>query len=174
MALPYSEGSLFLVPLRDMGYARGIVSRATKKGKVVFGFFFGPRLGSPSAITEDELFPNRAILCARFGDLGLINGKWLIHSKASNWNRSEWSMPEFVRREPISNKVWRVKYRDDDPNKVEDVSAAYFDATLEPDRMCGHGAIEILLTKLLRDRSGNVRVAQEPVSRSEKRTKVLR
>ena len=150
MALPYSEGSLFLVPLRDTGYARGVVGRATKSGKVVFGFFFGLRLSSPSAITEDELFPNRAILCARFGDLGLINGKWPIYSKLSKWNRSEWSMPEFARREPISSKVWRVKYRDDDPNKIEDASAADFDAKLEPDRMCGNGAVEILLTKLLR------------------------
>jgi immunity protein 26 of polymorphic toxin system len=150
MALPYSEGSLFLVPLRDMGYARGVVGRATKTGKVVFGFFFGPRLSSPSSITEDELIPNRSILCARFGDLGWINGKWPIHSKVSKWNRSEWSMPEFVRREPISNKAWRVRYRDDDPNKIEDVSAADFDAELEPDRMCGHGAIEIRLTKLLK------------------------
>jgi Immunity protein 26 len=150
MALPYSEGSLFLVPLRDMGYARGVVGRATKTGKVVFGFFFGPRLSSPSATTEDELLPNRAILCARFGDLGLINGKWPIHSKVSEWNRSEWSMPEFVRQEPISNRAWRVKYRDDDPRKIEDVSTTDFDAKLEPDRMCGHGAVEILLTKLLR------------------------
>jgi hypothetical protein len=86
----------------------------------------------------------------RFGDLGLINGKWPIHSKLSKWKRVEWSMPEFVRREPISNKVWRVKYSDDDPNKIEDESAADFDAKLEPERMCGNGAVEILLTKLLR------------------------
>jgi hypothetical protein len=149
-ALPYSEGTLFLVPLRDTGYARGVVGRANKEGKVVFGFFFGPRLGSPSAITEDDLFPNRAILCARFGDLGLINGKWPIHSKVSKWDRSEWSMPEFVRREPISNRAWRVTYRDDDPNKIEDMSVVDFDAKLEPDRMCGSGAVEILLTTLLR------------------------
>jgi Immunity protein 26 len=149
MALPYSEGSLFLVPLRDTGYARGVVGRAAKKGKVLFGFFFGPRLSSPSAITEDELFPKRAILCARFGDLGLINGKWLIHGKVTKWNRSEWPMPEFARREAISSKVWRVKYRDDDPNKIEDESVANFATKLEPDRLCGHGAIEIHLTKLL-------------------------
>jgi hypothetical protein len=120
MALPYSEGSIFLVPLRDIGYARGVVGRATKKGKGVFGFFFGPRLTSHTAITEADLLPNQAILRARFGDLGLINGEWPILGMLANWNRSEWSIPDFIRRDPISKKgAWRVRYSDSDPNQIE-------------------------------------------------------
>ena len=46
MKLPYSEGSVFLVPLRNGGYARGVVARATGEGKGLFGYFFGPRLAS--------------------------------------------------------------------------------------------------------------------------------
>jgi hypothetical protein len=41
MKLPYSEGSVFLVPLRKGGYARGVVARASPKGKGLLGYFFG-------------------------------------------------------------------------------------------------------------------------------------
>ena len=42
MKLPYSEGSVFLVPLTDGGYARGVVARSGPKGKVLFGYILGP------------------------------------------------------------------------------------------------------------------------------------
>jgi Immunity protein 26 len=101
MKLPYSEGSVFLVPLRQGGYARGVVARAGAKGKDLLGYFFGPRIESIGAIALDDLNPAGAGLRIRFGDLGLINGAWPILGRIPNWNRAKWPMPEFVRRDPL-------------------------------------------------------------------------
>jgi hypothetical protein len=91
--LPYSEGSAFVVPLRSGGYARGVVARAAPKGKVLFGYFFGPILASQDEATLDGLRPTDAILRVRFGDLGLVQGDWPTLGFIPGWRRSEWPMP---------------------------------------------------------------------------------
>jgi hypothetical protein len=151
MKLPYTEGSVFLVPLRDGGYARGVVARAAPEGKVLFGYFFGPKIVSTEAIAADDLAPGKEILKVHFGDLGLIKGKWPIRGRVPNWNRTEWAMPDFVRREPISNRTWLVRYSDTDPSRV--VAEELVDAacTLLTDSTSGSGSVEIKLTKLLTD-----------------------
>lgn len=149
MSLPYREGSAFLVPLRTGGYARGIVARCTAKGKVLLGCFFGPRLESPGDIMLDDFEPAHAILCVRFGDLGLLNGQWPIVGKLPDWDRSRWPMPDFVRRDDLSRKAWLVRYSDDDPSLIEEEHPTGFDSKLERDSVYGYGAVEIVLTKLL-------------------------
>jgi hypothetical protein len=89
MKLPYSEGSVFLVPLRNGGYARGVVARATAKGKTLFGYFFGPRIESTGSTVLDDLNPANATLRIRFGDLGLINGAWPLLGRIPNWDRAD-------------------------------------------------------------------------------------
>jgi hypothetical protein len=152
MKLPYSEGSVFLVPLRDGGYARGVVARAAPEGKVLFGYFFGPRIESAGDIAVDDLIPGKEVLRVRFGDLGLIEGKWPVRGRAPNWNRSEWTMPDFVRREPISNKAWLVRYSDVDPSRVATEQLADPASYLPVTSLSGSGSLEIKLTKLLAQR----------------------
>ncbi len=44
---PYSEGTVFSVPLRQGGYAKGIVARAAPQEACIFGYFLdqnAPRL----------------------------------------------------------------------------------------------------------------------------------
>ena len=120
MKLPYSEGSVCRVPLRDGGAARGVVARAPRRGKVLFGYFFGPRLSATEPIRTDDLRPGEAALKLMFGDLGLINGEWTLHGRVPNWDRSEWPMPDFVIRDPLGmRKPILVRYSDVDPNRVE-------------------------------------------------------
>lgn len=145
----YSEGSVFLVPLRDGGYARGVVARMAPEGKVLLGYFFGPRLASTRDGTLDGLVPGEAILCIRFGDLGLINGEWPIVGKIPNWERSKWPMPMFVRRDDLSRKAWLVRYSNDDPNEIEEEFRTDFDSKLGIDSLAGYGYVEIKLTRLL-------------------------
>ena len=148
--LPYVEGSVILVPLRNGGFARGVVARATKKGKGLFGYFFGPRLASPKDATLDGLDPDKAILRLRFGDLGLINGEWPVLGEVPNWDRAEWPMPDFVRRDPLGVlKPRLVRYSDDDPNHIEAEYIIDDDAGMPTDSASGYGAVEIKLTKLL-------------------------
>jgi hypothetical protein len=49
--LPDSEGDGFAVPLRDGGYAIGVVARMDRKGSVL-GYFFGPRYDEPPKLAE--------------------------------------------------------------------------------------------------------------------------
>jgi hypothetical protein len=151
MKLPYSEGSVFLVPLRNGGYARGVVARTAPKGKVLFGYFFGPRLESRATATWNDLDPTKAVLCVRFGDLGLINGEWQMLGMVPNWSRDAWPMPEFARRDPLGKmKPQLVRYSDNDPNQIDFERPIDNDAGLRTDSLSGYGAIEIRLTKLLR------------------------
>jgi len=148
--LPYSEGSVFLVPLRSGGYARGVVARAGPNGKVLLGYFFGPRLASIDGVGLDDLDPSKAILRVRFGDLGLVNGTWPVSGQVANWNRSEWPMPDFVRRDPLGRLKPRVvRHSDDEPNLIDAEYPIDDDSGLATDSMYGYGAVEIELTKRL-------------------------
>ena len=149
MKLPYEEGSVFLVPVEGGGFARGVVARSATRGGCLFGCFFGPRLENQSDATLDGLAPDRAILKARFGDLGLINGEWLVIGAVSDWDRAQWSMPDFVRRESLRERAWRVRYEDTDPAKIEAEWPTEYDSDLEQDAMSGYVAVEIKLDMLL-------------------------
>jgi Immunity protein 26 len=161
MKLPYSEGSVFRVPLRNDGAARGVIARAGRTGKVLLGYFFGPCLSSFAAAKTDDLDPDRAILRAMFGDLGLITGQWTVLGKVPNWDRAKWPMPDFVRRDPLGRrKPILVRYSDADPQHIEAEYPIADDRGLAADVLSGYGAIEIKLTKLLRRRADDRRADQ--------------
>ncbi|MFO0840715.1 MAG: Imm26 family immunity protein [Phycisphaerae bacterium] len=142
MRLPYAEWSVFCVPLNDGGYARGVVARATKKGKVLLGYFFGPRLATVDAAILTDLDPQNSVLRITFGDLGLIRREWPILGVLPNWNRSAWPMPDVVRRDPLGRlKPVLVRYSDDDPNRIEMERVIDNDIGLAPDSMYGYGAV---------------------------------
>jgi len=71
MKTSYPDGTVFLVPLKDGGFARGVVARSAPGGKVLLGYFFGPRLASRTEVDLSDVEPGNAVLCLRFGDLGL-------------------------------------------------------------------------------------------------------
>ncbi len=148
--LSYSEGSVILVPLRKGGFARGVVVRVAPNGKALLGYFFAPHLDSSDAALLDDLDPAKAVLRVRFGALGLLNGEWRVLGKVPNWNRTEWPMPDFVRRDPLGVlKPRLVRHSDVDPLRVEAEYIINDDAGLTTDSMYGYGAVEIELTKLL-------------------------
>ena len=151
MKRPYDEGSVFLIPLQDGGVARGVVARAARKGKVLLGYFFGPRLEREVLVTLDDLSPDRALASIRFRDLRLIKGQWKIIGNVPNWHRAEWPMPNFVRRDPISGKAWLVRYSYVDPlHSVSEPLSNYDDFDgLARDSLYGAEAAEIWISKLL-------------------------
>jgi hypothetical protein len=139
---------VFIIPLRSGGYGRGVVARSGPKGKVLLGYFFGPRLASVNDATLDDLDPEKAVLRVRFGDLGLVNGQWQVRGNLSNWKRSDWPMPDFARRPP-GMRARLVRYSDDDPNRVEAEHPIDDNPELPADSLSGYGAVEIKLDKLL-------------------------
>lgn len=150
MKLPYKEGSVFLVTLTDGGYARGVVARAGRKGGVLMGYFFGPRLTSPQKAELTDLAPDNAVLRLLFGDLRLINGKWPIIGNVPNWDRSEWPMPDFVLRDVLGcQKRVVVRYADDDPLRIEAEYTVNDASGMPIDSVSGAALVEIKLTELL-------------------------
>ena len=146
----YSEGDCLAVPLRSGGYARGIIARMDGKGGVL-GYFFGPMFRSLEKIKDcSDLKADKAILVGRCGDLGLLNGEWKVIDRLSNWNKSEWPMPPFIRVDESESRAWLSYYDENDFSfiKEERVSPELVNA-YPYDRDMGYGAVELRLTKRL-------------------------
>lgn len=150
-SLPYREGSWFAVPLRQGGYAVGLVARMAPTGRIVLAYLFGPKRDSvPSLADVAGLQPKDAIRCFRIGDLGLMTGEWPVLGESPHWDRRAWPMPSFVRRDDLSKRAWRSAYCDSDPSKLEREEPVSYEASkLERDALHGAGGVELLMTKLL-------------------------
>lgn len=145
----YPEGTWFAVPLRDGGFARGLIARTNGEG-IMFGYFFEPRLDGPQCGPKvSYLRPNDAILVGQFGDLGLQEGVWTVIDRTDDWKREDWPLPPFVRLDEIEGKAWKVMYSDD----LNEVSIDECQPSLinehPRDILMGAGSVEIRLTKLL-------------------------
>ncbi len=145
----YEEGTCFLVPLREGGFGRGVVSRLNGKG-VVLGYFFAPRLSSANAPQfGDQIQPQHAILVGQFGDLGLLKGEWPIVGKISGWTRAQWRLPRFVRQ--VGPTTIASEYTDDlqlvREYNLDPTQALPKDSCKES--LMGYGFVEIMLSKLL-------------------------
>lgn len=146
------EGDWFAVPLREGGYATGVVARKGNRG-ILLGYFFGPRRASLPTLEDVEgSSPNAPVLIECFSHLGLRDRTWPILGTLMSWNREKWPIPEFCRTEVPSGRTWRVTYADDLAAPIREERCSVEEASkLRPDRLAGAGAIEIRLTELLRD-----------------------
>lgn len=145
------EGDVFAVPLRSGGYAVGLIARIAKNNSGgMLGYFFYPKYHDvPSQAVIESLQPAAAIKAIIFGDLSILRGEWPVVGAISDWNRERWPMPEFIRKDDISRKAWKVKYSEDDLSTIVSEQPEAFDSPLERDAVYGAGAVELLLTKLL-------------------------
>jgi hypothetical protein len=150
MKINYREGSIFLVPLQDGSFARGVVARAAPRGRIVFGYFFGPRLRGRENAQLEGLEPETAALALFFGDLGLVKGLWPIVGQVYDWDRARWPLRDVVRRDPLGKLTpMLVRYDDSDPGKVLSETPIAIDNDLLDDGLAGHGYVEARLSKLL-------------------------
>lgn len=150
--LPYTDGTWFAVPLRDgCGYGVGVVARHDRRGGVI-GYLFGLRSDDvPTLAAVSALSPIDAIRVMRFGDLGLVKDEWPILGDLESWCAEEWPIPDFGRRDP-TGRAFRVVYSAEDlrgPLREEPITDEECD-TLPRDALSGSGAVERVLTELLR------------------------
>lgn len=119
---------------------------------VLLGYFFGPKR---SAVPELEqlagLTAADAVVVLQFGHLGIRSGRWPLIGPIGEWRRHEWPMPLFARVDELTGQAFRVRYRDDDPNRVisEERISINEARRLPTDVLSGDGAVEIKLTALL-------------------------
>jgi hypothetical protein len=147
----YQAGDWFAVPLRDGGYATGMVARANRKG-VVLGYFFGPRRDAlPQPEEVIHLQPSTAILVRQFGDLGIIKGIWPLIARSQPWHPEQWPVPIFAAVDDKRNRAWMIEYSEEDINKVVRETEINLQTAQELPRagLAGYGAIEIILTSIL-------------------------
>lgn len=148
-AINYREGECIAVPLRNGGFARGIIARLDGKG-LAFGYFFGPKFDEVQHIECSGLSPRDAILIGLFGDLGLLRGDWRVVGRVPEWNREEWPFPPLARVDEKANKAWLSYYDEESLSVLEEIPISPTVAEKYPyDRTMGFGAVEIRLTKLL-------------------------
>jgi hypothetical protein len=151
MMASYAEGDWFAVPLRDHGFAVGLIARVNRGG-VLLGYFFGPRRPEVPPIDKiDSLDPSVAQLITKFGHLGIVNGAWPLIGASKNWDRARWPMPTFARYEELTGRMLAVSYDADNPNRVlnERLIAPDSAQAMPKDGLLGSGAAELRLTRLL-------------------------
>lgn len=146
----YTEGDWFVLPLVDDGFAVGRIARAGPSG-VLFGYFFGSRFDAPPALEEVEsLEPQDSILARQFSHLGLKQGYWSVLGSGDSWRRDSWPMPSLVRREELTNRLFLVKYDEDDPSIYmgeTQISEDDVPKNACKDGLMGAGFVEEILTK---------------------------
>lgn len=146
----YPNSSVFLVPLKDGAFARGVVARSSPDGKLLLGYFFGPRLASQVDANVSGLQSRNAILSLRFGDLGLHKGLWPIVGKLPDWNPADWPMPRAVRRDPLGRlKPVLIRYDENDPSKRLSEEVLEDDIDLPADGLAGYSFVEAKLSSIL-------------------------
>jgi hypothetical protein len=146
--LPYREGTWFSVPLRTGGFAVGVVAKLDGHGGI-FGYFFKPaRSGLPTMAELSQLASQDAVFMRRFGDLGILKGKWPIVGHSEHWDAPSWPMPPFVSVDRVSGKAFLVTLGDrfEELSRQDHVPSS---ADRYPeDADSGYGAVELHLTRI--------------------------
>lgn len=150
--LTYGEGDWFGVPLREGGFALGVVARMDGRGAVV-GYFFGPPVEElPDVHDLDRRRPRDALTIRQFGDLRLLKGQWPVIGKSRGWSRDLWPLPAFGRVDELGGRAWRVEYSDDDLNRPASETPIPLDEAeaLPRNGILGAAAVEMVLASLLK------------------------
>lgn len=144
-SLPYSLGDVFAVPLRDDGFALGVVARTDGRG-IVLGYFFGPRLetiqgvGGLFSLKRDD-----AVRVCRFGDHGLVRKMWPVIGKVAQWEPTLWPVPVFCRSGNVG-----VSYHPESLVVLKEENVDGNDCRKLPeDGLEGSGFVEVKLTRIL-------------------------
>lgn len=142
------EGAIFLIPLRDLGYAVGVLARTSGEGHAL-GYFFGPRVFDVSDVTANSLEASNAILISKFGDIELVRGDWPIIDFIDPWDPSKWPMMPLARIDECVGKAWLSTYDDKFYCVGENEISIEESRNYPYDRLMGPGSVEIRMTKLL-------------------------
>ena len=107
----YNEGQWFAVPLQPAGYALGLIVRGKPAERRAVGYFFGPQLPPPPdrgghrRQTPPGRRPDRPVRRSRHRP-----GEWPLLATRRPWNRADWPLPQFVRRDVLSSAARLVEY----------------------------------------------------------------
>lgn len=116
------EGTVVAIPVKPKGWVLGVYARVkTGRGRSVpFGYFFGHVFCTiPDESNIILLCPGDAILQGKFGDLGLIQGRWPIIGAIEPWDRHVWPMPDMMIKGSEFGIPYdqRIRFDENDPSR---------------------------------------------------------
>jgi hypothetical protein len=157
--LPYREGDIFAVPLQEGGFVLGVVARMPKGGKILLGYFFKEKFFSvPRPHDLPVLLPENVVKVVKFGDLSLMTGEWPVVGRVPDWDRADWPIPKFIRRDDVTKRAWLISYADDNPGQEIAEERCDFEASgYERASLLGAGLVEILMSRLAEDTHGTTK-----------------
>ncbi len=90
------EGTLFLIPAEDGGYALALVARRRRRTEnFVFIMFGGRRIRNEADLDLSIANVNNCILYGKIGsDVYISDGRWKTVGKVSPWEREKWPLPK--------------------------------------------------------------------------------
>jgi len=142
------EGDLFKLPMVKDYFVIGLIVRI--KGMLMYAVFFDGKDESILEITGFDPLNEKIILRRICSALGLKNGDWKILGKTTKWNKKDWPIPLFRRKDLISGNYSLIKYNDELKEISETVAKANEKLDHYPeDGVAGYGLIEKQLAKLL-------------------------
>ena len=147
------EGDVFAIPLRDSGYAIGLIARENKK--MTLGYFFNKIYPeAPEEVPASDLDLANVIHIAKFSSLGIEEGVWPVLKSPFVFKREEWPMPVFQMYDSLRKIYLAVVYDETllhDKRHVipEEEAKLLFESGLQ-----GYGFVEARLTRLLQAGSG--------------------
>jgi hypothetical protein len=113
---------------------------------VLFGYFLAPADGDQ----DDGLHPEHAVCISRFGDLGILRGRWPLLGQVEDVGA--YPVPQFVARPSLGGE-FVVAYRDDDVGVVLSRTPVRAGTDgLPEDGLAGFGYVEQRLARLLSER----------------------
>jgi|MudIll2142460700_1097286.scaffolds.fasta_scaffold390567_1 hypothetical protein len=142
------EGSVFLVPLSNGQYAIGVLVRANGEGGA-YGLFFGPPTDGPQHLDVQALTPETALLRCKFGDFGLVRGRWRVIGRIDRWEQTRWPLPLFSRGHDDPSLRFVSEYNDALQLRSEKILQAADAQNLPEDAQFGSGVVETKLSRLL-------------------------
>ena len=111
--LPYTAGDLFAVPLADAVWSVGLAARTFGRGGILSYFFGNTYPEAPRLEELENVNPAGAIWITRHGDLGLLQGQWLVLGPLPGWHPDAWPVPMFRRQELLTGRLLGVIYQNE-------------------------------------------------------------
>ena len=148
------EGDLFAIPLRNGGYALGIINRM--HGEMTMGYFFDKVYPNvPAEVDASDIKSWKVILIGKFSSAGIENGEWPLLVTNFAFDRDDWPVPILKMQDPLTDIYYAVVYDETLLNdKRYRISKEEADK-LYGDGYYGYGAVEKRLTALLADKTSN-------------------
>lgn len=145
------NGDVFIVPLDGYASPVGVVVRTNRRG-VVYGLFFRGDCANEVVRTGRFEAPQESlILRAKFGDRFLVNGKWPVVGRVTDWADAKYPLPDFFRVDGSSESGFVSKYDENSFECLSEVRVAIDSIDTRefvPDRLLGSRVVELELGKL--------------------------